>query len=73
MYQTDLQELMVQRRIDSFFFANKPLRFAVLFLDSRQVLRCFSITATHFFYPESLSNHPTVLRDDALKSEAISA
>jgi len=31
------------------------------------------LLATRFFYPESFSNHPTVLRDDALKSEAISA
>jgi len=30
------------------------------------------MTATHFFYPESLSNHPTVLRDE-LESEADSA
>jgi len=30
------------------------------------------MSATRFFYPESLSNHPTVLRDE-LKSEADSA
>jgi len=31
------------------------------------------MTATRFFYPESLSNHPTVLRDNELESEADSA
>jgi len=28
------------------------------------------MTATRFFFPESLSNHPTVLRDSELESEA---
>jgi len=31
------------------------------------------MTGTHFFYPESLSNYPTVLYDDELKPEAVSA
>ena len=31
------------------------------------------MTATHFFYPESLSNYPTVLGDNKLESEADSA
>jgi len=31
------------------------------------------MTGTLFFYPESLSTHPTVLRDNEFKPEAISA
>jgi len=31
------------------------------------------MTGTHFFYPKTLSNHPTVLRDDELEPEAVSA
>ena len=31
------------------------------------------MTGTRFFHPESLSNHLTVLRDDELEPEAISA
>jgi len=30
------------------------------------------MTGTHFFYPESLSNHPAVLRDE-LEPESVSA
>ena len=31
------------------------------------------MTGTRFFYPELLSNHPTVLHDDKLEPEAVRA
>jgi len=31
------------------------------------------MSGTHFFHPESLSNHPTVLGDNKLEPEFISA